>query len=282
MLATFDRLGVEPDLAAGHPGHLLQVVDQLAELAQLVVDHIARPTEVGVVGAVVFHDPHGVADRGQGIAQLVTQHGQELVPASLGFGELAHPGLAAPEVGLQSLTAHDHNRVGLRDRLGRGLVGSGFRRVGNRRGPPTRLSQAQHGRPASNRRQNRRRREAIRRRRNHELSELQETANDQDDSQHPDRAARGKCRVGVPSMDQRPGGHPGQDQTGQAEHQVGRRLSRVRYRHPDAAQPRRPGVDSIEDTDLSVQGSTLHAAPPNDSVPKRRLGPAPMPQGCSR
>ena len=62
------RLLLEPDLAAGDPGDLLQVVNQMAELAQLVVDHVAGPAEVGVIHAVALHDPQGVADRGQGIA----------------------------------------------------------------------------------------------------------------------------------------------------------------------------------------------------------------------
>ena len=123
-----NRLLLEPDLAAGHPRDLLQVVNQLAELAQLVVDHVAGPAQVGVVHAALLHDPQGIADRGQGIAQLVTQYGQELVLAGIGLGELPDPGLAATEVVLEPprvcgrARPHDHDRIRVRVHVARDRV----------------------------------------------------------------------------------------------------------------------------------------------------------------
>ena len=93
--------------------------NEMAELAQLMVDHVAGPAEVGVIHAVALHDPQGVADRGQGIAQLVTEHGQELVLAHIGLGKLAHSGLAAAELVRQPMWIrgsdhHDRVRIHIR------------------------------------------------------------------------------------------------------------------------------------------------------------------------
>ena len=129
-----DRLLLQPDLAPGDARDLQQVVDELRHLPHLVVDHVAGPAERGVVRAALLHDLDGVADRGQGIAELVAEHRQELVLARVGLGELA--GVPA-ELVLQPLPLREVDAEG-HDRRARGRrAGSrrGGRRPGGRGGP---------------------------------------------------------------------------------------------------------------------------------------------------
>ena len=102
-----DGLFLKPDLAAGYPGNLQQVVDQLGHLAHLVVDDVAGPAQVGVVRTELLHDLDGIADRGQRVAQLVTQHRQKLVLARVGLGQLPRRRLAVEKGGLRPLPLGD-------------------------------------------------------------------------------------------------------------------------------------------------------------------------------
>ena len=54
-------------------------------MTQLTVDDLPRPLELGIRRADEAHHLNGIADGGEGIAQLVCQHGQELIfaPVSL-------------------------------------------------------------------------------------------------------------------------------------------------------------------------------------------------------
>ena len=94
-----DRLLLEHDLAAGDPRDVEQVVDHPRHLLDLVLDHLDRPLEVGAAQALDLHDLDGVADRGQGIAQLVGEHGEELVLAPVGLPEGLLHALAIVDVG---------------------------------------------------------------------------------------------------------------------------------------------------------------------------------------
>ena len=78
-----DALRPELDLAAADPRDVEQVVDQPRELPDLPLDDLAAPV-LDVLGLRVHQELDGVGDRGQRIAQLMGQHGQELVlpPAS--------------------------------------------------------------------------------------------------------------------------------------------------------------------------------------------------------
>ena len=53
----------------------------------LVLDHLGRPLKAGPVGSFQLHDLDGVADRGQRIAELMGEHGEELVLALVGVFE---------------------------------------------------------------------------------------------------------------------------------------------------------------------------------------------------
>ena len=78
-LSDVDRLFAELDLAAGDPRDVEQVVDQADHLLHLAGDHVARPAEVSAVQSRLLKDLDGVADRGQGVAELVGEHRQEFV-----------------------------------------------------------------------------------------------------------------------------------------------------------------------------------------------------------
>ncbi len=106
-----DGLFLEPNLTAGYSRNLEQVVDQLSHLSHLVVDDIAGPAQVRVLRTALLHDLDRVANRGQGIAQFVTQHGQKLVLASISFGEFPGRRLAVEKRGLGPLTLGDFSLV---------------------------------------------------------------------------------------------------------------------------------------------------------------------------
>ena len=76
-----DALAPELDLATADPRDVQQVIDQARELADLAIDDLARPV-MGLLGAWLRQELCGIGDRRQGVAQLVGQHGQELVLAA--------------------------------------------------------------------------------------------------------------------------------------------------------------------------------------------------------
>ena len=86
-------LPVQLDLAPVDPGDVHQVVDQPRQ----VDDVAARPSPARPPSAVAVRPPHQVqrvADRGQGVAQLVGQGGEELVLAAVRLLQLAvEPGV---------------------------------------------------------------------------------------------------------------------------------------------------------------------------------------------
>ncbi len=195
--AGFDRVGhdgcdvdglfLEPDLAAGDPGNLQQFVDQLGQLAHLVVDDIAGPAQVGIVRTALLHDLDGVADRGQRVAQLVAQHRQKLVLADIGLGQLPCLGLARSQRGFRPASLHDLAPMTL-----------DVARIRHRRQQP---HQGQRGRPACDRRQHRHRRRARGWRHHQSTCQLRKAAEDEQNTQRPDTAHEGysatRSRPGV-------------------------------------------------------------------------------------
>ena len=99
----FDRCGdhrvqverhlVELDLAAGDAAHVEQVVDQARQVADLAVDQVLAPGELGR-DRLAIHDLDRVADRRERVAQFMRQHRDEFVDAlALGFEFLHAPPL---------------------------------------------------------------------------------------------------------------------------------------------------------------------------------------------
>ena len=107
-----DHFLLEPDLAPGDPGDLQQIVHKLRQLLDLVVDHVASPAKGRVFRPALLHDLDGVADRGQGIAQLVAEHRQELVLAGVGLGQLAgvRAKLVLQPLSFREVEAEGHDR----------------------------------------------------------------------------------------------------------------------------------------------------------------------------
>ena len=113
-----ERLRAELDLPLGDPRDVEQVVDQAGELLRLPADHLAGPGEL-LVGAGRLGDLHGAVDRGQGVAQLVGEHGEELVLAAVVLAELlVEPGVLDGDAG--HLGDLDEDRL---VPLGEGAVG---------------------------------------------------------------------------------------------------------------------------------------------------------------
>ena len=65
-----------------------QIVDQAGQLADLALEHAERRATLSASPPPMRKTLHGVADRGQRVAQLVRQHGQELVLAAVGFRQI--------------------------------------------------------------------------------------------------------------------------------------------------------------------------------------------------
>ena len=79
-----DPLLAEFQLVAGDARHVEQVFEQPGHELHLAVDHVPGPLQLRVGRALGLEDLHGVADRGQRVAQLVGQRGQELVLLAVG------------------------------------------------------------------------------------------------------------------------------------------------------------------------------------------------------
>ena len=87
LLTTGERLnglGLEADLAPCDPRDVQQVVDQAGEVLDLPIDHVLGPFEV-VFRLQLAEELSRVADRRQGVAKLVGEHGQELILAAFGL-----------------------------------------------------------------------------------------------------------------------------------------------------------------------------------------------------
>src|SRR5262249_42746779 len=75
------------DLARGDARHVHEVVDQPRQVVDLAVQHGEGLGGGGGVAEAQAEDLHGVADGGQGVAQLVGEHGEEVVLAAVGVLE---------------------------------------------------------------------------------------------------------------------------------------------------------------------------------------------------
>ncbi len=74
-LADLDQFTAQLDLAAGHARHVQQVVDETLEGGHLPLDHVLLARRL----VLEAHQLQCRQDRRQRIAQLVAEHGQELV-----------------------------------------------------------------------------------------------------------------------------------------------------------------------------------------------------------
>ena len=84
-----ERLEPELNLLSSDAGDVEEVIHQVRELGRLSVDHRQRPPRLLTAWRRSLEDIGAVADRRQGVAQLMRQHGQKLVLAVVGLGELA-------------------------------------------------------------------------------------------------------------------------------------------------------------------------------------------------
>jgi hypothetical protein len=106
-LGQFDRLVPEVDLARGDPGHVEQVIDEAAQVVHLGGHHLPCPVGGFPVDLAELEQVQGGADRGQGVAQLVGEHRQELVlHAGVPPQLLRLPPQCAPGVLLGEVTQH--------------------------------------------------------------------------------------------------------------------------------------------------------------------------------
>ena len=112
--AQVHRLGAQLDLAAGDAADFEQVVDQAGELIGLAHGHRQR----GAVGAgqrlAARQQPVRVGQRRQRVAQLVGQHGKELVLAPVGLGQRRGGGMQLVEVAPGLVLALAHPQAGAR------------------------------------------------------------------------------------------------------------------------------------------------------------------------
>ena len=73
------------DLALHDARNVEQVVDEPRHVVRLAADHVARPVHGRLRHIRALHDVHRVADGRERVAQLVRQHGEELVLAPVRF-----------------------------------------------------------------------------------------------------------------------------------------------------------------------------------------------------
>ena len=93
-----NRFQAQLQLALRHPCDIEKVFQQVGHLRDLPVDHVAAPGHTGIVERAPAQQAHGVPDRGQGIAQLVREHGDEVVLLAVGIAQCLLGRLAIADV----------------------------------------------------------------------------------------------------------------------------------------------------------------------------------------
>ncbi len=86
-LGQVNRLLAQRHRAAGDAGDVEQVLDQPRHVAGLADDHAADLADHRLVEGAGPEQMGGGLDRGQGVAQLVGQRGEELLLAPLGLAD---------------------------------------------------------------------------------------------------------------------------------------------------------------------------------------------------
>jgi hypothetical protein len=80
-------MGFEPDPARGDPGDFQEVIHEACELSHLTLDDVPGLLLDRVFSALEAKEVHGVEDGGEGVAELVGEHRQELVLAAVEVGQ---------------------------------------------------------------------------------------------------------------------------------------------------------------------------------------------------
>ena len=86
-----DRLALQADLSAGHAADVHQIVDQAGKVRGLPVDGVQAVLQNRVLEVRVAYDRQRIADGCQRIAQLMRQHGEELLVALARLLQRLHP-----------------------------------------------------------------------------------------------------------------------------------------------------------------------------------------------
>src|SRR4051812_39034002 len=114
--AEAHQLAADRELAARDARDVEEIVDEPRHLVDLAVDHRARPFELRREAALLGEQRDRVADRRERVAQLVRQHGEELVLAPVGFAQRLLRLLALVNIGNNRYPAV-WLAVGVEDRL---------------------------------------------------------------------------------------------------------------------------------------------------------------------
>jgi hypothetical protein len=83
-LRQLQRAPIKDDLAGSHARHVDEIVDETGEMGVLAGDDLAGAARRLLRHPGVVEDVGGGGDGGQGIAQLVPEHGEQLVFAPAG------------------------------------------------------------------------------------------------------------------------------------------------------------------------------------------------------
>jgi len=96
------RLHPKLDRSTSDPGNVEQVVNDSRHVEDLAIDHVQRPLVRSPPPVGASENPRSVLNGRARVTQLVGQHGQELVLASVGGCQLSHAGI---EIFFQLLAA---------------------------------------------------------------------------------------------------------------------------------------------------------------------------------
>ena len=119
-LGQFDAFFAKLQPVARDATHVQQVIDESGQVSHLTIDDAARPLQLGRARIRHLQDLNGVPDRRQRIAQLVREHRDEFVLATVGLAQRLGRLLALDEIRRLSREDVQQSQVALR-RLMRAL-----------------------------------------------------------------------------------------------------------------------------------------------------------------
>ena len=103
-VAQLERLLAQRQLAARYARHVEEIVHQAAQLAHLALDRRHSEARLAVLEFRAGEEIRRHGDRGERVAQLVREHGNELVLADIGLAQLADQRV---QLGVEALALGD-------------------------------------------------------------------------------------------------------------------------------------------------------------------------------